>query len=404
MPGDHYTGRRFAHLVLVLGLINALGPMSTDTYLPAMPSLARSLDATDAQAQMTLSAMMFGIAIGQLIWGPVSDALGRRGPMLAGLAAHAVMSLACGLAPNVWVLLGGRFLQGFVASAIGVAVTALVRDLFRGIRAAELLSRLALVTGLAPIIAPLVGSALLIFMDWRGVFIFLGVSAVALFVLAFVAQPETLPAERRIPMTWSDSAAAYRAVLSDKVYLAVAFSAGMNFAALFAYVAGSTFVLQDIFGLSAQRFGVIFASLSLGLTLASQVNPRLVRMIGPVRALMVAQYLLITGGALALVFAHFRLFGAMGFVAPMVLVMTAMGFAFPNAPAIALHRHGATAGTAAALLGSAQCVMGALATPLVGLLADGTSRPVPIVILATSLLALAVLVPVRRRLGAHSFD
>ncbi|MDN5565049.1 MAG: transporter, partial [Luteococcus sp.] len=193
-------------------------------------------------------------------------------------------------------------------------------------------------------------------------------------------------------------------VLSDRLFLAVVLVAAMVFTALFAYVSGSSFVMQGVFGLSPQVFGVVFASMSLGLSLSSQFNPRLVRRIGPVRGLLTG-LLVITIGALAmLLLAQFRVGGLAGFLVPMFVVMMGLGLALPNAPAVALHRHGANAGTAAALLGAAQFAMGGIVTPVVGALDDGTSRPIPLVILSAALVALVVMLASQKQLRAESYD
>lgn len=404
MPGDALSRKQYRNLVVVLGVLGALGPMTIDTYLPALPALARHLEASDAQAQLTLSTMMLGLGVGQLVFGPISDAGGRRRPMLYGLIGHAVASVVCGLAPNIWVLLAGRLLQGLASSAIAVASQALVRDLFRGMRAAELLSRLALITGMAPILAPLVGSGLLTVTSWRGVFVVLATAAVLIGLLVRQQLPETLPAERRIPATVGGTVAAYRQVLADKLFLAVVLVASMGFTALFAYVSGSPFVMQGVFGLSPQVFGVVFASMSLGLSLCSQLNPRLVRAVGPVRTLTAGLVVITASAAVMLLLAQFGVGGLAGFLLPMFGVMMGLGFTLPNAPAVALHRHGEAAGTAAALLGASQFVMGALVTPVVGALNDGTSRPIPLVILAASVVALATMLLAGRRLRAESYD
>lgn len=404
MPGEALTRPQYRKLVVVLGVLGALGPMTIDTYLPALPTLARHLDASDTAAQLTLSAMMLGLGLGQLVFGPISDAVGRRRPLLFGLVCHAVASVVCGIAPTIEVLMVGRLLQGLASAAVAVASAALVRDLFRGMLAAELLSRLALITGLAPILAPLVGSGLLTFTSWRGVFVVLALAAVLIGFFTRAGLAETLPPQRRIPATVAGTVAAYRQVLSDPLFLAVVLVASMSFTALFAYVSGSSFVMQGVFGLSPQVFGVVFASMSLGLSLCSQLNPRLVRTVGPVRALTVGLVIIAASAAVMLLLAQFRIGGLAGFLAPMFGVMMGLGFSLPNAPAVALHRHGEAAGTAAALLGASQFVMGGLVTPVVGALNDGTSRPIPLVILASSLVALGTMLVAGKRLRAESYD
>ena len=191
--GDTFVGRRYVQLVIVLGALMAIGPLTIDTYLPALPQLSEEMGATDAQVQLTITGLLLGLGLGQLIIGPLSDAFGRRRPLLIGLAAHGVMSVLCAVAPSIELLTVTRTLQGLGGAAVAVVAMAIVRDLFTGIRAAQLLSRLILVLGVAPILAPSLGSALLTFTSWRGIFVVLAVAAVGLWLLAWRALPETLP-------------------------------------------------------------------------------------------------------------------------------------------------------------------------------------------------------------------
>ena len=190
---DRFVGSRYVRLVLVLGALSSIGPLTIDTYLPALPELSAEMGATHSQAQLTITGLLLGLGLGQLFIGPWSDAVGRRKPLLLGLAVHASMSVLCALAPSITMLAVTRTLQGIGGAAVAVVAMAVVRDLFSGIRAAQLLSRLILVLGVAPILAPSLGSALLTFTSWRGIFVVLALAAVGLFVLAFVALPETLP-------------------------------------------------------------------------------------------------------------------------------------------------------------------------------------------------------------------
>jgi DHA1 family bicyclomycin/chloramphenicol resistance-like MFS transporter len=198
-PASTFVGRRYVQLVLVLGAMMAIGPLTIDTYLPALPQLSSEMGATDSQAQLTITGLLVGLGFGQLIIGPLSDAFGRRKPLLIGLGAHGGMSLLCAAAPSIGLLAVTRTLQGLAGAAVAVVVMAVVRDLFTGIRAAQLLSRLILVLGVAPILAPSLGSALLNVTSWRGIFVALALAAVALWLLAWRALPETLPAASRQP-------------------------------------------------------------------------------------------------------------------------------------------------------------------------------------------------------------
>ena len=183
--------------MLVLGALSAIGPLTIDTYLPALPELTAEMGATASQTQLTITGLLIGLGLGQLVIGPISDSVGRRKPLLIGLAAHGLMSVLCALAPSITMLAVTRTLQGLAGAAVAVVAMAIVRDLFSGIRAAQLLSRLILVLGVAPILAPSLGSALLTVTSWRGIFVALALAAVGLWVLALVALPETLPMDRR---------------------------------------------------------------------------------------------------------------------------------------------------------------------------------------------------------------
>src|ERR671916_2824872 len=210
-PAARFVGRRYVQLVVVLGALMAIGPLTIDTDLPALPQLSEEMRATDGQAQLTITGLLLGLGLGQLIIGPLSDTVGRRRPLLIGLAAHGLMSVLCALAPSIGLLAVTRTLQGVAGAAVSVVVMAIVRDLFTGIRAAQLLSRLMLVLGLAPILAPSLGSALLTVTSWRGIFVGLAVAAIALWVLAWRALPETLPTVRRQPATVRGSLRSYGA-------------------------------------------------------------------------------------------------------------------------------------------------------------------------------------------------
>ena len=395
---DRYVGRRYVKLVLVLGALCAIGPLTVDTYLPALPALRADFGATDVQAQATLTGLLLGLGLGQLIIGPVSDAVGRRRPLLAGLAGHAAMSVVCVLAPTITFLAIARTLQGVAGAAVAVVAMAIVRDIFKGNRAAQLLSRMFLVLGVAPILAPMLGGALLKVTSWKGIFVVLGAAAVALLVLALVALPETLPPARRIPASVRASIGAYRGLFADRVFLVLVAVAALVFAVLFAYVAGSPFILQGLYGLTPQQFGIAFGANAIGLVLATQLNPMLLRRYRPVQILAVAVAIALAGGLVLLGTALTGFGGLAGFLIPIAIIVTALGLSFPNAPAAALSRHGDTAGTAAAMLGASQFVAGGLAAPLVGALDDGTAVPLALIIVTAAGIAGTLLVVTRRQL------
>jgi MFS transporter, DHA1 family, multidrug resistance protein len=395
-----FVGRRYLQLVVVLGALMAIGPLTIDTYLPALPQLSAEMGATESQAQLTITGLLLGLGFGQLIIGPLSDAFGRRRPLLVGLAAHGVMSLLCAVAPSIGLLAVTRTLQGLAGAAVAVVVMAVVRDLFTGIRAAQLLSRLILVLGVAPILAPSLGSALLNVTSWRGIFVVLAVGAVGLWALAWRALPETLPSARRQPASARNSLHAYGRLFTDPMFLVMVAVAGLMFATVFAYVAGAPFLLQERYGLSPQAFGLAFSSNALGMILMTQLNPVLVGRFGPVRVLSVGVLSALTGAVALLVTTLADFGGLLGVMLPLFLVMSAAGLCFPNAPAIALSRHGKTAGTAAAVLGAAQFMIGGSVAPLVGALEDGTAMPLAVIIVGTTGLAAGLFWSARRRMLA----
>ena len=399
-----FVGRKYLQLVVVLGLLSAIGPLTIDTYLPALPQLSVELGATDAQAQLTITGLLLGLGFGQLIVGPLSDAVGRRKPLLIGLVAHALTSVLCALAPSITMLAVTRTLQGLAGAAVAVVAMAVVRDLFSGYRAAQLLSRLILVLGVAPILAPSLGSALLKVTSWQGIFIVLAVVAVLLFVLALVALPETLPVERRQPARIGSSLRAYGTLFRDRLFVTMVLVAGLSFATLFAYISGSPFILQELYGLSPQQFGLAFSANAVGLILMTQLNPIFVKRYGPARMLMLAVAAAFTAAIALVVIAATSTGGLLGLMIPLWFVVAAAGLAFPNAPAIALNQHGESAGTASALLGAAQFMIGGFVAPLVGALANGTAVPMAAVMAGTTGAALVLMLSARRGLQAVDYN
>jgi DHA1 family bicyclomycin/chloramphenicol resistance-like MFS transporter len=364
------SGRRF-RIVLVLGFLTALGPLTIDMYLPALPTITDDFNATAAAVQLTLTGTLLGLAIGQLLIGPLSDAVGRRAPLLAGVGVHLVASVLCVIAPNLAILGSLRVLQGLGAAAATVVAMAVVRDLFSGLAAAKLLSRLMLVVGVAPILAPTIGGQTLQFTSWRGIFVVLTVAAAAIMAATAIVLPETLPVGGRRNGGIAGTARDYGRLLTDRVYVGLILVVGLAMAALIAYVSGSSYVLQDSFGLSKQQFAYVFAGGAIGLIGATQLNVRLLRRWTPQQILAGALLAGVGFGLILLILAVTKIGGLPGILIPLWLVLAMVGLAMPNAPALALSRHGETAGTAAALLGAVQFGVGAVAAPLVGALGVG---------------------------------
>ncbi|MBX6341892.1 MAG: multidrug effflux MFS transporter, partial [Thermomicrobiaceae bacterium] len=347
---------RSARLVLILGALTAFGPLSIDMYLPALPSLMRDLATSAAEAQLTLSACLVGLAVGQALAGPLSDALGRRRPLLVGLVAYALASLLCAVAPSAEALIALRVAQG-VAGAAGIVIArAIVRDLHAGVAAAKFFSLLMLVNGLAPILAPVVGGQLLRVTAWRGIFLVLAVVGVALALAAAAGLPEPLPPPRRQTGGLRATRSAFARLLADRAFIGYALSGALGFAAMFAYISGSPFALQDIYGLSPQAFSLAFGTNALGLALAGQVNGRLVGRVSPGRLLTVGLAASAAGGLALLAVVGFGVLGLAGVLPCLFVVVASLGFVYPNATALALSGHPRAAGSASALVGVIQYV------------------------------------------------
>lgn len=385
-------------LALALGAFVALGPLTIDLYLPALPRIGVDLAASESMVQLTLTGTLAGLALGQLLIGPLSDALGRRAPLIAGVALHVVASLLILVAPTIEILGVLRALQGVGTAAGTVVALAMVRDLYTGRDAATLLSRLMLVMGAAPVLAPTIGGLALRFTDWRGVFGVLAAYGVLLLPVAARALPETLPRARRRSARLGATMRTYWGVLHDRTFVGLVLVAGFAMAALFAYVSGSSFVLQEQYGLGTQAFGLVFGAGAVWLIGATQLNPVLLRRFGPQQILPAAAVFGAAAGVVLVTTAATGAGGLPGLLIPMWAVLAAAGLILPNAPALALTRHGEAAGTAAALLGAVQFGVGAAASPLVGALGNDATA-MGVVVAGGTVLALLVLVTVVRPWG-----
>ena len=377
-------------MILVLGALIALGPLTIDMYLPALPAIADDLNTPSSAVQLTLAGTLIGLALGQLVIGPLSDIVGRRLPLIVGTGVHILASVACIVAPNIAVLGGLRVVQGLGAAAAAVVAMAIVRDLFSGRAAATVLSRLMLVMGVAPVLAPSLGGAVLLVGSWRLVFAALAIMGVALMTLAIVSLRETLPPERRRASGVMPVLRTYRSLLRDAQFVVLVLVAALAMSSLFAYIAGSSFVLQEEFGLDEQQFAIVVAAGAISLIGASQLNVLLLGRFAPVQIVLAALSFAVLAGGVMAVLAIAEIGGMAGFVVPLWFVLGAVGFVMPNAPALALSRHGEAAGGAAALLGAAQFGLGAIVAPIVGALGNDAVA-VSTTMVVTSAAALAAL-------------
>lgn len=389
-PGDSLTPRQRLVYVLVLGALTALGPFTVDMYLPAFPLIEADLNVSAAAVQLTLTATMLGFAVGQLFMGPWSDRVGRRLPLILATSVHVAASLGVFLSPSIEWLFVFRVLQGAGAAAGGVVAMAVVRDLFGGLPLVRMLSRLALVSGLAPILAPVVGSQLLLVLPWRGMFAVLALYGLLVVVASAVFIVETLPPARRVDLGHSTTRERYRALFTDRIFVGVAIIAAMTFSGIFAYLSSSSFLFQDVYGLGAQEYGLLFAINSVGVFAGVQTSAFLARYIGPQWILAGALTLLaLTASAIVLLD---RLGGGFaGIVIPLWLFIFACGLTFPCTQVLALAQHGSEAGTAASLLGALNFGIAGLISPIVGLFGIDNAVPMGTLMGASALVSIVVL-------------
>jgi DHA1 family bicyclomycin/chloramphenicol resistance-like MFS transporter len=376
-------------LVALVGSLSIFGPLCLDIYVPALPSISRNLHASASAVQITLASCTIGLAIGQLVFGPISDRVGRRVPLMAGLAAFVVSSVACAFAPNVYVLTAFRLVQG-LGGAAGMAMSrAIARDLHSGVALVRFFSVLSVATGLGPLIAPQIGGWILAFTSWRGVFVALAGFGGLLLYTAWWRIPETLPAQFRSQNTWRSTARDMARIGRDRTFVSLALTFGFGMAGVFVWAAGSSFIFQNIYGLSPQLYALVFAFGGCGWILGGLVNSRLVGRFRPPALLTTGCVLMITGAAVLLVQVLTGFAGLPVFIPAVFCFLFGSGFLGPNALALALQRYPDAAGTASALMGAVQFGFGGLLAPLGGL--GGRTDAFPVVVLMLVLPSAALL-------------
>ena len=385
-PGDSLSRRQRLVYILVLGALTALGPFTIDLYLPAFPALQRDFQVTPAIIQLTLTATTLGFALGQLVVGPWSDKVGRRTPLIIASSVHVLASLGAALAPDIFTLGAFRVLQGMGAAAGGVVAMALVRDLFGGLPLVRMLSRLALVSGLAPVLAPVIGSQLLLFVDWRGVFFFLSAYGILVVFAAVFLIVETLPPDRRKDTGHSTVRQRYKAIFTDRTFVGVAIIGAMTFSGLFSYLSASSFLFQEVYGMNAQQFGLLFAINSLGVVAGVQISARLARRVGPQWILAFSTATMLVS-SLTIVLLDSMQVGLLGILIPLWFYIAACGFSFPLVQVLGLVNHAREAGTAASVLGAVNFGFAGLISPIVGFFGIHNAVPMGAVMATTALVA-----------------
>ncbi|WP_449385995.1 multidrug effflux MFS transporter [Cellulomonas soli] len=389
------TARIAPGFVLLLSALTAIGPFTFDTYLAAFPRIADDLGVPASAVQLTIAASLAGLALGQLLIGSVSDAFGRRRPLLTALGVYVLASVAIMLVQDVRVFTGLRFVQGFTAAAGMVLSMAVVRDRYSGVAVSKVLARLMLVVGVAPVLAPTIGAQLLLLGSWRAIFAFLAAVGATLLVTAAVALPETLPQHLRRTGGTLAALRTYRDLLTDRSFLALALLSAFYLGAMFTYVASSTFVFQQGFGLDEQQFGLVFAAGAVSITAGTQVNGALVGRFRPEQILSAAVPVGV-GLSLALLVATLTDAGFWPVTALLVLTLGTAGFVMPSAPAIALEANPHRAGSAAALLGALQFGLGAVIAPVTSLAGEPTAVTMAAVMAGVIAVSAVLLVAVRR--------
>ncbi|UNO42384.1 multidrug effflux MFS transporter [Streptomyces sp. MST-110588] len=386
------AARRTSLLVtFALGGLSAVPPLSMDMYLPALPEVTTALHSPAATVQLTLTTCLAGMALGQMIVGPMSDKWGRRRPLLAGMVIYVLATALCALAPNAELLIACRLAQGLAGAAGIVIARAVVRDLYDGVAMARFFSTLMLISGVAPVVAPLIGGQILQVTDWRGVFVVLTVVGVLLTLLVWRTLEETLPPGRRQSGGLGGTLRTMRDLLADRAFAGYLLVGAFAFAALFAYIAASPFVMQEIYGASPQVFSLLFGINSVGLVVVGQINGKvLVGRVSLDRVLGIG-LVVITVAAVALLLMASGVFGTVGLVpmaAGLFVLMAAMGLVMPSTNTLALLRTPHAAGSASALLGTSTFLLGSVASPLVGIAGEDTAVPMALVQLACGVLAL----------------
>ncbi len=368
-------------LPLLLGLLSAVGPLSTDMYLPAFPAIEIAMGGQPGAAQITLATWFAGLAIGQLTQGPLSDRFGRRGPLIVGTAIYTLATIGCALAPGLVFMSACRFVSAIGASASMVINRAVVRDLSDGHAAARMMSKLMLVMGAAPILAPSLGGLVLAFGDWHSIFwICAGYGAICC-ALVFFYLPETLPANNRIKLSLGGQVSRYSAILRERGFVTHALMGGFAMFAMFAYLGGSPSVFIDLFHLSPSLYGALFGVCAFGFIGCSQINPRILPRFGADRVIRVGIRVLLCGTIALTIVAFVPVLHWWAVAIPIFFCMSSQGFSMPNAVVGALSRHAGHAGSASALMGTLQFGLAAFSGAAVGLLSDGTARPMALLML-----------------------
>ncbi|OMD62876.1 multidrug effflux MFS transporter [Paenibacillus odorifer] len=387
LAADGPSRKQRLQLAVILGSITTIGPLSIDMYLPALPTLVDDFGTTAALVQLSLTFFLLGLASGQLVAGPLSDVYGRRRPLLIGMFIYAVSSVLCAFSPSIGLLIVLRFIQG-LAGSVGVVVSrAAVRDLYSGSELTKFFSLLMIVNGLGPILAPVIGGQLLRVTTWQGIFLVLFAAGIIFCLTILLRLPETLPKERRSKSGLKGTLLTFKVLLGNRKFMGYALSQGFVTASMFAYISGSSFVLQNIFAVTPQVYSLIFAVNGIGIIITGQIAGRLAGKVSETKLLLSGLLLCTTGGVLLLLTI---LIG--GGLIPILIclfaVVSSVGIVGATSFSLAMQDQGEAAGSASALIGLIPLLLGSCVAPLVGLGGVDSALPMAIVIACTGVLSI----------------
>ena len=381
-----------AAMTVMLAVLISMGPLSTDMYLPSLPWIARDLGASDKGAQLTLSMFLVGFAIGQIVYGPISDTFGRKPVLLSGLGLFLAATLACAMSRSIELLIAARFCQAVGACAAVVLARAIVRDLFEAERAARTLSFMGALMGAVPAVAPILGAVLQTTFGWRATFAAVAMIGVVILLAVVFCLPETLKARPSAPLTFRSLFASFATLIRNRDYRRYVYATGFSYGGLFAFISGSSFVFQNHYGLSVRAFGFVFATAVIGYISGTLLGARLTTRHGIEHTLRIGAAALAIGGMTMLALVGFGPESFWQVLAPMVVYTAGVGLTMPQSMAGALTPFPDRAGAAASLLGFVQMTFGAMVGIGVGQTLNHGSWALTIAIAALSLLNLALII------------
>ncbi|URN95221.1 MAG: multidrug effflux MFS transporter [Candidatus Pristimantibacillus lignocellulolyticus] len=366
-------------IATILGSLSALGPLSIDMYLPAFPQIAEEFNTSASLTQVSLTACLIGLAVGQLVIGPISDVKGRRKPLLIGMLLYAIVSIICMFSTSIWAFIGLRFVQGLAGAAGLVISRASVRDLYSGPELIRFMATLMIINGVAPILAPIIGGEVLNYTSWKGVFGLLSVFGIIMLIGIYYSLGETLPEDRRSRGGLLNTLRTFGSLLKDKSFIGYVLMQGFVMASMFAYISGSSFVLQGIYEMSVREYSIMFGINGLGIVIAGQCAGRLAHKFAP-KSMIVTGLSMSGFGSILLLLAVFANLPLAFVVVGLFFVVSSVGLINTTATSLALEKQGERAGSASAMLGTTSFLFGGIVAPIVGLGGEGTAVPMVVTI------------------------